>query len=91
MNIDEYIVETVREEVNNYAQKISSQQLGIDSNLPNRLLTKAEVASLLSVSTRTIDRMIQTGKLPSGIAISGGAYRSTRRWRINDLYQYITR
>ncbi len=47
----------------------------------DELLTKRQLAELLKLSTRTIDRMISENRFPSGIKLSpgrGGAVRWPR-------------
>lgn len=56
-----------------------------DSVLPRKsLLTKQEVADLLSITTRTIDRMRSTDEIPAPVML-----RSRPRWRWLDLKNWI--
>jgi predicted DNA-binding transcriptional regulator AlpA len=49
------------------------------------LLTKVEVAQLLRVSVRTLDRMLAAGDGPPPILLPSGR----RRWRRGDVEQWI--
>lgn len=55
--------------------------------MPENLLTKIEVASILNVSPRTIDRMVADGLLPH-VEIPGGQ-RPAYRLRRDDVEQAI--
>jgi predicted DNA-binding transcriptional regulator AlpA len=48
---------------------------------PDRFLSPAEVAGLLGVSTRTLERYVASGRLPPPVRFSP----KTRRWRYGDL------
>ena len=55
------------------------------SNKPVRLLTPKEAADFLSVSARTIKRLVSEGSLPA-VRI-----RNSMRFRLQDLEMYIER
>ena len=55
------------------------------SNKPVRLLTPKEAADFLSVSARTIKRLVSEGNLPA-VRI-----RNSMRFRLQDLEMYIER
>jgi len=52
---------------------------------PNVLLTKTQVAELLAVSRRTIDRMVTAGTGPPMVVLPSGR----RRWRKLDVLAWI--
>lgn len=54
--------------------------------VPNRLLTVHETAQQLSLSTRTIWKLVATGDFPQPLRIGGA-----RRWRESDLTRYVER
>lgn len=55
-----------------------------DAHMPDRLLiTKGEVAERLSVSVRTIERLVATGRLPQ-VYVERSA-----RFRVTDLETYV--
>ena len=57
---------------------------GHDDQMPDRLLiTKGEVAERLSVSVRTIERLVATGRLPQ-VYVERSA-----RFRVKDLEAYV--
>ena len=51
----------------------------------DRLLDKAELASLLGLSRRTIDRMMADGTGPPAIRLPNGR----RRWRLGDVRAWV--
>jgi excisionase family DNA binding protein len=55
------------------------------SNKPVRLLTPKEAADFLSVSARTIKRLVSEGNLPA-VRI-----RNSMRFKLRDIEQYIER
>jgi excisionase family DNA binding protein len=55
------------------------------SNKPVRLLTPKEAADFLSVSARTIKRLVSEGSLPA-VRI-----RNSMRFKLRDIEQYIER
>jgi len=55
------------------------------SNKPIRLLTPKEAANFLSVSARTIKRLVSEGSLPA-IRV-----RNSMRFRLQDMEMYIER
>jgi prophage regulatory protein len=48
------------------------------------LVTSAEVARLLNVSTRTLWRQLSAGQIPSPVRFGG-----TVRWRVDELKKWI--
>jgi predicted DNA-binding transcriptional regulator AlpA len=50
----------------------------------DRLITKAELASRLNLSTRSIDRKIEDGSIPRGIRLGGAV-----RWRESVIDRWI--
>ena len=88
--LEDYIKQTVSEAIaDSMAQLRKEQQVGETAPKPNRLLRKADVAAMLGVSPRTVDRMVAMGKLSPGKAIAGGPVRATRRWSYDDIARYI--
>jgi len=62
----------------------SGPRTGHDAPMPDRLLvTKGEVAERLSVSVRTIERLVATGRLPQ-VYVEHSA-----RFRVKDLEAYV--
>jgi len=61
------------------------KELEMTSLKPVRLLTPKEAADFLSVSARTIKRLVSEGNLPA-IRI-----RNSMRFRLQDLEMYIER
>lgn len=61
------------------------KELEMTSNKPVRLLTPKEAADFLSVSARTIKRLVSEGNLPA-VRI-----RNSMRFRLQDLEMYIER
>ena len=61
------------------------KELEMTSHKPIRLLTPEEAADFLSVSPRTIKRLVSEGNLPA-IRI-----RNSMRFRLQDLEMYIER
>ena len=61
------------------------KELEMTSNKPVRLLTPKEAADFLSVSARTIKRLVSEGNLPA-IRV-----RNSMRFRLQDLEMYIER
>jgi len=57
----------------------------MSSHKPVRLMTPDEAAGFLSVSTRTIKRLVSDGSLPA-IRV-----RNSMRFRLQDLEMYIER
>ena len=49
--------------------------------VPRLAADKAEVAALLGVCTKTVDRLVMTGKMPAPVLL-GGSSRS-KRWPID--------
>lgn len=49
-----------------------------------RLLRAGEVAKIIAVSTRTLWRLVSTGKFPQPVRIGGNT-----RWRAGDVYRWI--
>lgn len=49
-----------------------------------QLITKKEAASLLSISTRTLDRMISCGDLPQPIKVGGSS-----RLLLSEITEFI--
>lgn len=55
--------------------------------MAKKFLTDREVAERYGVSSRTVHRMVETGRLPAALPISDGV----RRWDIADLEAYEAR
>ena len=55
------------------------------SDKPVRLLTPKEAADFLSVSARTIKRLVSEGRLPAV------RVRNSMRFKLRDIEQYIER
>lgn len=55
--------------------------------MAKKFLTDREVAERYGVSSRTVHRMVETGRLPAALPISDGI----RRWDIADLEAYEAR
>ena len=55
------------------------------SDKPVRLLTPKETADFLSVSARTIKRLVSEGRLPAV------RVRNSMRFKLRDIEQYIER
>lgn len=55
-----------------------------DSGSPRRLITAKELAEMLSISSRTINRMQSSGRLIPPIRIGGSV-----RWRLDEVEQWI--
>jgi excisionase family DNA binding protein len=51
----------------------------------NRLLSRKELAAVLGVSTRTVDRWIRDGEGPPATLLPGGR----RRWRWGDVEAWL--
>ncbi len=51
--------------------------------------TKKDVADLLQVSVRTVDRLIRAGKLPQGTPVSNGTDHPRRCWAYQDFSQLM--
>jgi excisionase family DNA binding protein len=60
---------------------INHQQIPKESY---QLISKKEAASLLSISTRTLDRLISSGELPQPIKVG-----KSSRLRLIDITQFI--
>jgi excisionase family DNA binding protein len=60
---------------------INHQQIPKESY---QLISKKEAASLLSISTRTLDRLISSGELPQPIKVG-----KSSRIRLIDITQFI--
>ena len=60
---------------------INHQQIPKESY---QLISKKEAASLLSISTRTLDRLISAGELPQPIKVG-----KSSRLRLIDITQFI--
>ena len=88
--LDECIKRVINDAIaDSMGQLLHHGQLSTIQPTPNRLLSKADVADMLGVSTRTVDRMITDGRLSPGIAIAGGRVRAHRRWRYDDIAQLV--
>ncbi|MFO0981894.1 MAG: helix-turn-helix domain-containing protein [Planctomycetota bacterium] len=66
----------------NAAERSAPPTLALD-----HLLTAGRVAELLDVFGQTVNRMVDTGKLPRPIVVGAGARH--RRWRLSDLQNWI--
>ncbi|WP_350212643.1 helix-turn-helix domain-containing protein [Botrimarina sp.] len=51
---------------------------------PSRLISAEEVADMLSISTRTVWRLLSTGQMVQPIRIGGSV-----RWRLGEVCQWI--
>lgn len=49
------------------------------------LITKKKLAEMLSVSPRTLQRMLSAGKIPSPVQLG----RKMIRWRVNEIKNWI--
>jgi predicted DNA-binding transcriptional regulator AlpA len=65
----------------------------MNSTFANELLTKKQLAEILKLSTRTIDRMISEDRFPKGIKINsskGGAVRWAKSVALDWIAQRIS-
>ena len=56
----------------------SGLPIGASAPLPDRVLKTSEVAQMLRLSTRTLERLVETGEAPPRIQLSG---RRVGYWR----------
>ena len=59
--------------------------LALVEPVPAQLLTKSQVAQLLGVSTRSLDRLRKRGRLPAPVQVEG----LPLRWRYRDLEAFL--
>lgn len=52
--------------------------------MSKKFLTDREVAERYGISSRTVHKMVETGRLPASLRISAGV----RRWDLADLEEY---
>jgi predicted DNA-binding transcriptional regulator AlpA len=53
---------------------------------PRELIGKPELATLLGISTRTLDRLRSKGEVPRAVKIGGSV-----RWRLRDVRVFLDR
>ncbi len=53
---------------------------------PYRLIRIEELADLLSLSKRTVSRMMSSGRMPAPVRLGGSL-----RWQIDDVEQWIAK
>ncbi len=51
-----------------------------------QIMTKADLAALIQLSARSVERLARTGKLPAPIVIGG-----SRRWRRSEVEAWLDR
>lgn len=56
-----------------------------EQNGESFLVNRRELARLLSVSTRTLDRLDSSGRLPAALRLGG----TTKRWRRDEIVEWV--
>jgi excisionase family DNA binding protein len=55
----------------------------------DELLNKAQAAKLLSISTRTLERMLAAGKAPPSMIVGTGERRRRRLWSRREVMAWL--